>query len=577
MTKLTESLCVVVVKWVDFDPIPKCTSRCLLMLATNGFKPNALPFVLADAKDEVSISQAISSQNKYYAIFMSPVLKIPPTIQPNEYSAISYFLAPRSVLNGKMALYVAVQDEKDLESHSLPGNVVGFTDFLGDDLKHIFGTESHLPMIFPATYTNSSTLYNEIASSKCTLELACLPYGESMGRPKSDHGYSFEETKGLMKDDYRMSAMMAEMEGTGDKEKWQILSKELGQKQELINRMMKEIDEKKQSLKLTGAEIVDLRRSIKLLQNENAILRKRLGEEEQIQLNQMVTKEISKMSSEELRVKIIKLAQAYRAERLRNEEFDKALKGAHAEISAAKKMEAELDNVQNAHQDKARKLLEMQREIQKINLYKDTIKKQEKVITKLEGLLNKTIKDTKQSRQDILELEKLKTENFQLQKDLKSSAIQRGDTNPDVERYRREIARLEEQVASLQKELKDRRAKTPGSGKKEDEWEMEKIELEVKLHKAEARNNAMEEEMQENAKAYGKQIADLRAELMQKESMLQSMTINSYDTIIQQVLLNGITLQYSPYYESYVVQIKIASPQKISIISSIKEWKGKTD
>jgi len=45
-----------------------------------------------------------------------------------------------------------------------------------------------------------------------------------------------------------------------DKEKWDILSKELAQKQELIHRLIKESDDKTESLKITGAEIVDLRR-----------------------------------------------------------------------------------------------------------------------------------------------------------------------------------------------------------------------------------------------------------------------------------------------------------------------------
>lgn len=96
-----------------------------------------------------------------------------------------------------------------------------------------------------------------------------------------------------------------------DKEKWDILSKEMSQKQELIHRMMKEVDEKSDSLKLTGAEILDLRKQIKLLQNENAILRKRLGQEEQMQVESLVTQEIHKMSLPELKSKIIKLAQVY--------------------------------------------------------------------------------------------------------------------------------------------------------------------------------------------------------------------------------------------------------------------------
>lgn len=36
-----------------------------------------------------------------------------------------------------------------------------------------------------------------------------------------------------------------------DRDKWQILSKELAQKQELIHRMMKEIDEKTDAIKIT--------------------------------------------------------------------------------------------------------------------------------------------------------------------------------------------------------------------------------------------------------------------------------------------------------------------------------------
>ena len=57
-------------------------------------------------------------------------------------------------------------------------------------------------------------------------------------------------------------------------------------------------------------------------------MRKRLAEEEQIEVTSIVTKEIAKMGFEELKAKIIKIAQAYRDERIRNEEFEKALKSA---------------------------------------------------------------------------------------------------------------------------------------------------------------------------------------------------------------------------------------------------------
>ena len=72
--------------------------------------------------------------------------------------------------------------------------------------------------------------------------------------------------------------------------------------------MMKELDDKSASLKLTTAEIVDLRRTIKMLQSENGILRKKMGDEETIELQNLVAKEISHMTNEELKGKIVKLA-----------------------------------------------------------------------------------------------------------------------------------------------------------------------------------------------------------------------------------------------------------------------------
>lgn len=41
------------------------------------------------------------------------------------------------------------------------------------------------------------------------------------------------------------------------------------------------------------------------------------------------------MSNEELKSKIVKLAQAYRTERLRNEELQKALKSQNVDLSSA--------------------------------------------------------------------------------------------------------------------------------------------------------------------------------------------------------------------------------------------------
>ena len=281
---------------------------------------------------------------------------------------------------------------------------------------------------------------------------------------------------------------------------------------------MKEVDDKTQSLKLTSAEIIDLRRTVKMLQSENAILRKKLGEEEQLELQVLVSKEIQNMDSTELRNKILKLAQAYRTERIRNEEFERALKSANQDLANAKQLQTELENVSHAHVQKAKKLMELNKEIAKINLYKDTIRKQEKVISKLEALLEKTLKDTKRAREGMLELEKLRTENLELQNNIKAAGKARGNQSEN-DRLKSEVQMLETLVSELRDELKNKRPQTAGQA----DWEDEKVEYEVKLQKAEARVEAIQEEMVTSSADHAREIARLKTIIAEKESVIETM------------------------------------------------------
>ena len=75
----------------------------------------------------------------------------------------------------------------------------------------------------------------------------------------------------------------------------------------------------------------------------------------------------------------------------------------------------------------------------------------------------------------MLELDKLRTENLELQAAAKEAG--RSGNNADIERYRNEIAMLENLVAELREELRNKRPQTAGHT----DYEEEKIELEVKL------------------------------------------------------------------------------------------------
>ena len=160
-----------------------------------------------------------------------------------------------------------------------------------------------------------------------------------------------------------------------------------------------------------------------MMQSENSILRKQQAGEEASQIQNLVAKEIASMSNEDLKHKVIKLAQAYRSERIRNEYFEKALKSANIDLAQTKRVATELENLRGSYDKLRTNFSNMNKELQKIGVYKDTIRKQETVIVKLEALLDKTLKETQKAREGILELEKLKTENLQLQSQVKAGEL----------------------------------------------------------------------------------------------------------------------------------------------------------
>jgi hypothetical protein len=76
----------------------------------------------------------------------------------------------------------------------------------------------------------------------------------------------------------------------------------------------------------------------------------------------------------------------------------------------------------------------------------------------------------------MLELEKLRTENLELQNALRNSSGSMMDSD-EVDRLRKEIQMLEGLVNELREELRNKRPQTAGHA----DWEDEKIELEVRL------------------------------------------------------------------------------------------------
>ena len=121
------------------------------------------------------------------------------------------------------------------------------------------------------------------------------------------------------------------------------------------------------------------------------------------------------MTVPELKTRLLKLAQAYKAGRVRNSEFEEQIKQAYKDVEAIPKLQRELDRVQLEHKQRSQQLLEMQEETQQEGIYHQTIKKQEIVIAKLENLLEKSVNQRFKNEKNGEELQALKSDIATLQ------------------------------------------------------------------------------------------------------------------------------------------------------------------
>ena len=527
--KLSESFVNIIVSQINFEPLPKSTNRCNIIMTTDKYKPHDKLYLEAELKSKTHLTNILNYQfNQKYSYFVSSTINIPPVHLKNAFNAITNFIIPRTMLDKDLTFFLAVRDGRTVSNHSMPNVIAAEINTSIDMLKTSFFSKDHDTIPFKLNLFTETAIFKSLAHSRGVVEfsvrpVAELPEGGALPSGSNIDNINYDQIKeNIIKKavtDYTVN-----LANVPEKEKWDILSKELTQKQEIIHRMMKEVDDKTESLKLTGAEIVELRKQIKLLQNENQILRKRFGQEEQMQIESLVTQEIHKMSLPELKSKIIKLAQAYRGERLRNEEFEKALRQAQNEIANARKLANDLEQLQKVHEEDSEKFLNLQKETQKIGLYRETIKKQEEVITKMEGLLKKTMSENERQKDSLLELEQLRTENLKLQKEIKDFVVNStpgvlGRGNIELEKSKKEVARLQTIINELQNDLSNKR---PISAEKK-ELQNEILELEVKYQKANARISSLQKELESSAKNYAKEIAALKLILAEKEALIENM------------------------------------------------------
>lgn len=279
-----------------------------------------------------------------------------------------------------------------------------------------------------------------------------------------------------------------------------------------MSRLMRENEDKAGAIQLLSSETLEFRRQVESLQRENAILRK---DNEQDDMKLAVNQQIDRLSSEERRTQLVKVTSLYRKERERTEELQSTVKHMQFELSAANQNKLELQKFQTKHRETLKTLEQAQAALSRLNAYRDTIRKQELVISQLEKVLQKNLQETRDSRKTAQQL-------AELQKRQNRPTAQLDSTSPEDRALQLEIERLQQTVRELQHSLSTKR---PDTRPTQNDSAEDRILLEILLQKAEIRVQTMQEEMEASAARCAKELAHHKSLLLEKQLIIDTMAV----------------------------------------------------
>ena len=240
---------------------------------------------------------------------------------------------------------------------------------------------------------------------------------------------------------------------------------------ELSVQLSKEFNLRAAALKRAGEEIVALRRQVQVLKNENKSLRSQIEDEERLAeevQHRPPPEGLEKMSAAELANQLVRTLEKYREEKAKGAELARRMEDALKELNRARGLERSLDELQQVHLEQNRELQRLQEEGKKLETYRQTAKTQEKVISKLEKILENSLQEVQKAQKVQVDIERLKTENLKLRERCTTLLTRkRQDLGSDeAQELRQSLAQKDAEIGRLQKlaaELKAQHAGAPAA------------------------------------------------------------------------------------------------------------------
>jgi len=270
-----------------------------------------------------------------------------------------------------------------------------------------------------------------------------------------------------------------------------ILGADISNKQVLIDRLLEELDQRSVAIRSCGAEIVKVRAANEQLAKERDNAIDKIQQMEQETYNKL-SEPVEDSSSDELKRRIQLLSTKYSNERTRNAEIMERLAVLQASMDEKRNLLQELGSLRDAHVSQAKYIQELQESNEEVELYKKTIQTQEKVIMKLEDILEAKLQegskfDTKKYEAEIA---RLAQQNDQLANQVADST---------TSEY---VQKLEDELEALREEANNRP-------------ESDDSDLQERLE-------SMQQSLVTNAKAFAKEKSSFITKIFEYEAMIQA-------------------------------------------------------
>lgn len=316
---------------------------------------------------------------------------------------------------------------------------------------------------------------------------------------------------------------------------------------ELSVQLSKEFNMRAAALKRAGEEIVTLRRQVQLLKNENRSLRAQVEDEEKLaqEVQQRPPPEgLEKLSAAELAGKLQRTLEKYREEKAKASELTRRMEEALKEVNRARGLERSLEELQQVHLEQNRELQRLQDEGRKLDTYRQTAKTQEKVISKLEKILESSLQEVQKAQKVQVDIERLKTENLKLRERCSSLLTRKKEVGDDeAQELRQRLAEKDAEITRLQKVAASLKmndvevgeetvlpSSSPGtaalSAEEQEQLahlEAKRFEWEQRCAAAEQRLQVLQQQLTESSKRYGAEISSLEVEIAKKDARIKEL------------------------------------------------------